>query len=192
MKTILTDIDHVVLVHGDAFVDWLSKYKCQKFKDVNWRNYKNFEDFLNTDSDLAYKIVNEFNTSKFFGELKPGYKSEEVIPKLYNNGYKFVAITACGDSDKIADLRRKNLETYFPGIFRDLICVNRSSDKRKYLESYDSSIWVEDTYSNAIMGYECGHTSFLIDHYHNQDCGDDEHIIRVNDWEDIEKYLYQV
>ena len=190
MSLILTDIDHVVLSHADSFKDWLIKYKNKSFEKCgDWRDHNNFEEWLDIDHEKGMMLVNSFNRSKYFADLKPICKSETVIPRLHSEGFKFIAITACGNSEEIYNGRKENLQKYFPDIFEDLICVNRCSDKKYYLEQYDQAIWVEDSYNNAVLGRDCNHQTFLMDYYFNRDKGCMKNITRVSDWEEIEKHI---
>lgn len=184
MSLILTDIDHVILNHADAFQNWLIDYKSNRYKDRNWRNYPNIEDFMETTTDKVNEVILEFNRSKYFKDLKPEYKSEEYIPMLKNEGYSFIGITACGTDEKVKENRYINMEKYFPGIFDEIFYVDDPKDKLYYLSKYEESIWVEDSEDNALLGDGCGHRTYLMDQPYNI-CFSSKNIKRVYSWEDI-------
>ena len=142
--------------------------------------------------ETANSLVEQFNKTKYFADLKPCYKSDIVIPRLHKEGFKFVGITACGNNPETVKLRKQNIEKYFNGMFEDIICVNKCVDKKHYLQKYNKSIWVEDSYKNAKMGSDLGHKTFLVKHKHNEELHKKDYnnkITIVDDWEDIEYNL---
>jgi hypothetical protein len=68
---------------------------------------------------------------------------------------------------QIQEYRKQNLINCFGDVFEKIICVNRSVDKAVFLKSYPSSYWVEDHATNANMGSDLGHESFLVDAPYN-------------------------
>ena len=187
MSIILTDIDHVILVHADSFQKWLTTEKNMDLSNSDWRNYHRFEDWLGN-IEYAEQLIKEFNTSVEFENILPGYDSLEVLPRLRQK-YNFIGITACGSDPVTVELRKRNIEKYFPVIFSDIFCVDRCQDKQPFLEKYENAIWVEDSYNNAIMGRNAGHKTFLVDHLHNRNKNDYKDIIVVDNWLDIEQNI---
>lgn len=183
-KTVLTDIDHVVLHHATSFQKWLGDNYCPSFKNKNWEEYIDFEEWLGMNTKEANEIIHKFNTSIYFSELFPEKDAEIIIPKLKDKGYNFIGITACGDHSDIKKYREMNIQKYFPDIFDTIYYVNNPNDKLEILSSYPPSYWVEDHISNAVLGKNCGHKTYLIDQPYNKNfkCED---ITRVKSWEEI-------
>lgn len=184
-KTILTDIDHVVLHHATYFQEWLTNNYCTSYENKNWDEFKNFEEWLGMDTPEANDIIFKFNSSESFSELYPEKDSLVVIPMLKNLGYNFVGITACGDHKNIKKYRDINIEKYFPNIFDEIFYVNNPDDKLDILSSFKPSYWVEDHINNVLLGKGCGHKTFLMDQPYNKNYNLEEGITRVYSWADI-------
>lgn len=189
MQLILTDIDDVVL-------DWYSGFKQFLIKNTNIKpphepfNY-DLSINLNVDKHTASELVNRFNASDEFYDLKPCRDAADLLPVM-SSEYKFVAIT-CGSS-KYFDLNKgyirkaQNLEKYFPGVFSDIIVLPLTADKTETLKQFYPCNWVENSLDNAIKGVECNHKTFLVDYPYNRNHNKTD-IVRVNTWTEIKKHL---
>lgn len=189
MQLILTDIDDVVL-------DWYSGFKQYLIKNTNIKpphephSYDLSVNFK-IDKHSADELVNKFNASDEFFDLKPRADAGEFL-NLMSSEFKFVAIT-CGSSKhydlKKGQLRKAlNLEKHFPGVFSDIILLPLTADKTETLKQFFPSIWVENSLDNAIKGVKCNHRTFLIDHVYNRSYTKSD-ITRVTNWADIYKTL---
>ena len=189
MQLILTDIDDVVL-------DWYSGFKQYLIKNTKIKpphephNYDLSINF-NIDKHTASELVNRFNASDEFFDLKPRADADYYL-NLMSSGFKVVGIT-CGSS-KYYDMgkgqvrKALNLEKYFPGVFSDVIVLPLTADKTETLNQFFPSIWVENSLDNAIKGVKCNHRTFLVDFPYNRNyTGSD--ITRVANWGDIYKTL---
>lgn len=189
MALILTDIDDTVLTWYKEFNQWLLKHKNFKAPEnpLTWKLGK----ILGISETDADELVQEFNASEEFFNLKPCLSSQEYLPMLSQN-HKIIGITS-GSSNKInieitKALRAANLERYFPGVFTDLYVLPLHGDKKPILNSFYTSLWVEDSGINAVKGLEAGHDVFIIDCPHNRDFNHSG-MTRVKDWSDIYKIL---
>ena len=110
-----------------------------------------------------------------------------------NHGATFHCVTALGSNKRSHVLREKNLKNLFgPTAFSKVDCVARGKYKQPVLEKYrdTDAIWVEDSIKTALMGYELGLTTFLINHDYNINEDIPEGIIRVDGWKEIYEHLF--
>ena len=181
-KLILTDVDECILQWTDPFIRFVNE-KYNVYPKAG-RNSHLIYEWLEVHPDKAYEMVIDFNTSHHFGALEPFNSAAKYIPMLHNEGYRFVAISACSDSDHVAEMRKANIAKYFGNIFEDIFCVGFHQGKKSVLEKFPKSFWVEDAMQWALVGADAGHQTFLIDHEHNK-LLIDPRIIRVKDWHTI-------
>jgi uncharacterized HAD superfamily protein len=189
MQLILTDIDDVVL-------DWYSEFKQYLIKNTNIKPPYEAHSYdlsinFNIDKHTASELVNKFNASDKFFDLKPRADAEHYL-NLMSSEFKFVGIT-CGSS-KYYDMEKGharkalNLEKHFPGVFSDIVVLPLTADKTETLNQFFPSIWVENSLDNAIKGVECNHRTFLVDFPYNRSYTKSD-ITRVTNWADIYKIL---
>jgi hypothetical protein len=177
-------------------LDWYSGFKQYLIKNTKIKpphephNYDLSINF-NIDKHTASELVNRFNASDEFFDLKPRADADYYL-NLMSSGFKVVGIT-CGSS-KYYDMgkgqvrKALNLEKYFPGVFSDVIVLPLTADKTETLNQFFPSIWVENSLDNAIKGVKCNHRTFLVDFPYNRIyTGSD--ITRVANWGDIYKTL---
>jgi len=180
VKYLLTDIDDTIVSFKSQYINFLEVVGhielCPKTNDV-----------LNVSKDLltdAENIVNEFQDTKFFSDLKPFKCAYTVLPIFKKHGYVIIGISAAQNSYMSLRNRKINLQRYFPDIFDDIIHVNHKDNKYKYLERFPSSIWVDDLYENAKVGLEYGHRSYYLLNG-TKSIHRDDGIIQVDDWFEI-------
>lgn len=178
-KLILTDVDEVILQWTKGFTDFLHTHHDiipDRIRDDH-HVYK----WLEIHQDHAYDLVMEFNSSHHFAALQPFDGAAKILPKMHREGWKFVAVTSCSSDSIIAQMRRDNLHKFFGDIFTEIHCLDFSDDKGDVLSSYPKTIWVEDAMEWAVRGADLGHSTFLINHKHNETLVDPR-IVRVSDW----------
>ena len=186
-KLILTDVDECILQWTEGFTNFICDHKdikVSKERDDH-RVYK----WLEIHDDEAYKLVMEFNSSNYFSLLEPFACAQQVLPKLYTEGYRFVAITSCSSDSIISKMRRENLQKYFGNIFKEVHCLDFGDDKGEILLQYPKAIWVEDAMEWAVRGADLGHSTFLISHKHNETLVDPR-IVRVNNWHTLYNIIH--
>lgn len=182
-KTILTDIDEVILQWSKSFEEWIVKNITYNPENRLESAYS-IENWLNIDFEETRDLIYRFNNSNHFSNLEPYPKSVEYIEKLHNEGCNFIAITSCGDNEDIHNMRINNIRTYFGEIFDVIHCLGIGEDKTKYLKMYNKSWWIDDKVENVIDGMNVGHKSIIMTQPYNLDYNHDN-VTRVNDWEDI-------
>lgn len=185
-KLILTDVDEVVLNWRASFEKW-----CLQQADITIDparptlvDHHKAEEWLGADLETTKGYIERFHHDGWFEKLEPYPDASIYIPKLANLGYRFVAVTAIDDDPSTYDARLRNLRTHFDDLFAAVHCVGLMGSKREVLGWYRPTYWVEDKPSNAKLGAELGHTSFLISHPNNLDYNDPQ-VKRVGGWKDI-------
>jgi len=185
MKYILTDIDDTILKFADAFQDWLEKHGYHNKGRI--RDGYTIEKALGCSPEEADKLIIKFSEDEdHMPFLQPEPDAAEVIPVLHDMGYKFVAISACVNSDSTIRSRHTNLKNVFGNVhWHDVHCVGLHQPKINHLKMYKNTWWVEDNAKHALRGAEIGHHTFLLDRAYNShiDIKDNPH--RVKSWHDI-------
>lgn len=157
-KYLLTDLDDTVVYFSPPYVKFLkTEGHIELCPDTN--------DVLDVSNDLlhdAESIVAKFQDTEAFSNLKPLHCAYEVLPLFKRSGYTIIGISAAHNTYTSMRHRKINMQKYFPDIFDDIIHTDTKENKRKYLNRFPKSIWVEDLYENSIMGHECGHTSYYL------------------------------
>lgn len=164
---ILLDIDGVCLNWEQGLEDYLQAH-LPHMADARVFDHHAFDlaSRYNISSEEANQLVWDFHHHTSFGDLLPMPGAMEAIQHLTHLG-KLVAITACGTTDRIQNLRIQNLKKCFGISFSEIYCTNDFAEKRGYLTNYAPGFWVEDHMTNAIMGAELGHKSFLVSARYN-------------------------
>jgi FMN phosphatase YigB (HAD superfamily) len=124
-------------------------------------------DRMGIGGEEADRLISSFHVDPLFGQLKalPG---AVVTLDILQHWFTMVVITACGTDPLTQQMRRDNLVSLFGDVFEEIWCTDTFREKAKYLKMYPPSWWVEDHFSNAVMGALLGHHSVLIDAEHNR------------------------
>lgn len=137
----------------------------------------------------ADAIIHEFFESEHFAQLPPFNDAVEPIQRLYNEGWRFVGISACPHSVD-PQIRHSNLESAFGVPFEKVYHSGFGGCKRDILERFEPTVWVEDHVRNAHIGYKLGYKTFLIDQKHNRNA--EVYVTRVSGWKEISDALCMV
>ena len=180
-KLILTDVDETLLHWKKEFSKFL--HDLEIHPTTPWITH-DMAIWMNKPRAEVDKLVYEFNTSSRFENLEEYEYSVEYVAKLVEKGYRFVAISACGNDPLVTKIRKRGLEKRFGKIFDDIYCIDGAVGKRSLLESYPKTWFVEDSRENALIAHEIGHTTLLVDQLHNKDFTHDG-ITRVYHWKDV-------
>jgi 5'(3')-deoxyribonucleotidase len=187
MAIILTDIDDCTLAWADAFQAFLAT----KGYHINERarDHHNIPELYKITIPETIELVREFQRSSLMGQIAPEPCAEVVLPELYEQGHRFVAISACLNEPEVVEHRTRNLEEAFGFKWEAIHCVGLSLNKKDVLSSYPSSIWVEDLLKNAVDGAEIGHHAFLLDRPYNRSEQPLPGVTRVRDWHSIARHV---
>jgi len=187
-KTILTDIDGVVLNWQYAFHIWMQEHKYVAVDD--WKDHYGVEKIYSIDGEHAFSLVQLFNESAAIGFLPPLRDAMHYIKRLHEeHGYTFHAITSVSDDENTIKLRTMNLHKLFgETTFESIVCLGCAAPKHDILQSYANNgfngYWIEDKVSNAVAGANLGFKTLLMEHGHNMHRLDDKYNI-VKNWKEI-------
>ena len=187
-KTILTDVDGVLLNWEYAFEVWMLE---QGFKpntpsgQPGLHHYKQEEKY-GISKEQAKKLIKIFNESAVIGFLPPLRDAIEWVTRLADEGWKFHVITSLSTQYHAQKLRKQNLDKLFgKGVFTEVTCLGTGADKDEALAKYkDSGLWwVEDKVANAEAGARAGLKPIVTEHGFNMN---DKHGFDVaTNWQDI-------
>ena len=185
-KIILTDCDGVLLNWEWAFCIWMEQHGYTQIPDGN-QQYDIAKRF-NIPSEKGKELACRFNESAAIGFLPALRDSIYYVKRLHEeHGYEFHCITSLSLDPSAKKLRPMNLGKMFgPTAFTVLECLDTGADKDEALAPYADSglLWIEDKPENAVVGYNLGLESILIEHGHNMDF-EHPHITTVKGWKEI-------
>lgn len=184
-KLILTDVDDTVLEYATPFQDWLASYKGITSTE-RLRDRYSVEKSFDVTRERAIELMTEY--TPFMTDQPAEPCAAEVLPRLYRDGWRFVAITACGLSEEFRRQRLATLEKAFGFPWDAIHVVDLRTPKTTYLRRYTPSIWVEDNLDHAIDGSKLNHNSFLLNRAYN-DAEVPKGVTRVRDWHEIAEHL---
>lgn len=192
-KVVLTDVDEVLFDWATPFENWVRETFPQ-YRDVSGhiQDHWHVEAWLGCELVESRNMVRQFNSNPdFWRSFKPLPGVVGAVNQLHEDGYKFVAITACATDRDTWEGRWHNLNEVFGfGVFDALHCVGLAESKRSHLARYQPTYWVEDKTRHAVDGAEVGHKSFLINYRHNERDGQNiPGVTRVDDWGDIYEHI---
>jgi len=169
-KTIIVDCDGVVLNWEYAFDIFMEEHGFTKVKGAE--TIYNIGERYGIDKDQGRKLIKIFNESAAIGFLPPLRDAVEVVTKMADEGWKFIAVTSLSTNKYAQKLRKRNLEKLFgKDTFVTVTCLATGADKDKALEKYANSgcYWVEDKPENALAGANVGLKPILMEHGFNMD-----------------------
>ncbi len=180
---ILTDCDGVLMNWEYAFITWMTR---KGFEQINSTDYDVAKRF-GMEKEESRKYVRMFNESAAIGFLPPLRDAIHYVRKLHEeHGYIFRVITSLSLNKHAGRLRQKNLFKLFGTAIDDVLCLDTGADKDEALAPYKDSgmIWIEDKPENAVVGYNLGLESIVIEHGHNMDFAHPD-IPVVKGWKEI-------
>lgn len=165
---ILTDVDGVLLNLLPQLRLFLREEKGIIVEAEDWKKGSQLHEIIGGDLDSDREIFLDFNHSDYFRSLPAVPKAVEAIKTLKDNGWRFVAITACMTGSKrqcyetTYQNRLENLEAHFGNVFEELHLTSWDRCKSDYLRRYQPTWWLEDSLRHANDGHDIGHKSLLI------------------------------
>lgn len=185
-RIILTDADGVLLDWEYAFDVYMRQHG---FNKVDGGNLKyNIGTRYGIDPDQGKKLIKIFNESAHMGFLPPLRDAMYYVKRLHEeHGFVFHCITSLSKDENAQELRKMNLKKLFgETAFEKFIFLDTGADKDEVLEQYRNTgyFWIEDKITNAVVGYELGLKSLLMEHGHNFEYEHPE-IQRVKNWKEV-------
>lgn len=190
IRILLTDVDEVLLQWMVEFKQFLinNKYSTVSSFPSTWALH---DWILHDGSPLTEnetrKLILQFNHSDQFQSLKPYDHAKETLSFLKEFGFHIVAISSCTDDHDVFTKRKFNLDTNFPGLIDNLICLPLGSPKIDVLTKFPQSIWIDDNIHNVQDGIKLNHFSFLMKRPWNNEPDDD--IPFFSSWIDIKNFV---
>jgi len=185
-KTILTDIDGVVLDWEEAFLTWMDFNG--HMADIEQKKYYSVAKAFSLSEEKAKQLVRQFNTSASIGFLPPLRDAQYYIKLLHEKyRYNFVAVTSLSLDPFAKELRERNLKKLFGNAFAKCICLDTGADKDEVLkelsERFKGCYWIEDKVENVDIGHSVGFNSILMEHGFNMDYKGPAQVVK--NWEEI-------
>ena len=138
MKTILTDVDGVLLNWEAGFIQWVEK---QGLKYQHIPGEYDIGKQIGVKSHQAIQLIKTFNHSEASSQLLPYKHSISSIQRLSMHGWDFIAITNFSGKQTASASRKRYLnEIYGTGIFKDMISLPITASKREALNQYKLSL----------------------------------------------------
>lgn len=119
MNRVAIDIDEVLV--NFLFPMAKHNHKMHKLWSKPKYNYV-YREIFDIDEVTSQKMVQEFYRSKAFMDLTPIPGSQKAMYKLHRKAKKMYIVT--GRQDSVREETEAWIETYFPGIFDDVILTN--------------------------------------------------------------------
>lgn len=163
---ILTDVDDVLLDWRKSMLGHLMRYTDFHVRDLP-DVFRDASILIHDEDVLRHgypeaALTSNFNKSPHFSAMHAHLDAAAVVPELARRGFRFIAISAAGEGQRITEQRKRNLDAIFGPVFEDVILVPLHGDKREALSRFAPAIWVEDNWTNASHGADAGHKSFLM------------------------------
>lgn len=185
---ILCDIDGVVL-------DWMSRFPYfmekkgypteQAIRMYASGEYRTFEELFGVDSETALALATEYQESKYMGFLSP-YKDALLAVNSLKHKYDFIGVTAVLDSPITHQLRKQNLEFWYPGAFTELHCVGLNKSKFEILSKFDPTVFIDDSPSHILEAQNAGHTAIRLKVDHRVDVTAS---LVANNWQELSNLI---
>jgi len=185
-SVILVDADGVLLNWEYAFAVWMEQHGFNKVPGGEF-NYDIGQRY-GIEHDQGRKLIKIFNESAAIGFLPPLRDAMYYVKRLHEEyGYTFHCITSLSTDPNAGKLREMNLAKLFgKTAFTKVVCLETGADKNLALEPYRDTRchWIEDKPENALVGYNLGLKSILMEHGHNMHYYHDQ-IPIVKNWREI-------
>lgn len=185
-RTILIDVDGVILNWNHSFDYWMKRKGYTKVRDDS---YEIDARYGIEDQQEVSQLVSTFCESASIGWLSPYLDAQKYVIKLHQeHGFVFHCITAISDDIYVKKLRQINLENIFgKTAIERLVCVSSSEKKYPILKEYEQSnlMWIEDKWQNVLMGHQLGLQGVLVNHPYNVNANLPVDVKRACNWKQI-------
>ena len=189
-KTILTDVDGVLLDWVYSFRGWMDRHGYTMVEPDSYQMDKCY----GLSREEGKRLCRMFNESANIRKLAPLRDAVKYVKKLHEeHGYVFRVISSLSEDTYAGHLRTKNLiELFGPSVFESYVYLDTGADKDESLEPYRDSgcLWIEDKPENADLGDRLGLESILMRHPFNADYVGPAK--RVLNWKEIYEHIVGV
>lgn len=194
---ILTDVDGILVQWASGLPYFAQKHGINTdniLRNLVDEKFRDGMEMFGFNDRISNILMNEYNNSDFIKYLA-GYKDAIDVVNRLKERYNFIAITALGTTNEALLNRCCNLNTLFPGAFRDIMCVNYGESKLPHYLSvkkkYGSRLvcFIDDLASNLEDCHDVMSTLPLVHMVRGErrmtECA--AHV--VNDWYGIENLI---
>lgn len=155
-KTLIFDVDDTMVEWRLGFADWLgSRKKLMSVPKQNINSYQFCYDIIDIHGkELFDGWVRQFNESEEFANLQFKDNMENAISELRQEGFKIVAVSSCGDSQKTHDMRMDNIGH----LVDTLHCLPLLGTKEHALKMYknEALLFMDDSKEHIEMSCNVG------------------------------------
>ena len=183
---LLADVDGVLLDWTSAFEAWLKESQNIDVTNTTDETLYDLAQRYGLGRDQINRLIERFNSSAWIGFIKPYKDAVKVVAELKTNNWHIECITSSHHDYWASELRRKNLEHWFPHTIRRVRCLPTQSPKDEVLKEYEGTgfWWIEDKPENCEAGLRVGLRPILMSHPFNENY-DNPEVVRVQNWQDI-------
>ena len=185
-SVILVDADGVLLNWEYAFSIYMETHGFSRIpgSEFDYDISKRY----GIEREQSRKLVKIFNESAAIGFLPPLRDAMYYVKRLHEEyGYVFHCITSLSTDVSAGKLREMNLKKLFGDTaFEKVVCLDTGADKDEALKPYENTgcWWIEDKYTNALVGHNLGLKPLLMEHGHNMHFYH-AHVPLVKNWKDV-------
>lgn len=158
MKTLITDIDEVLLKFSAIYEPWvISELEKRNFDWVPY--YSDHGLWIYDDHpDLDAELINDFiNNSPKFSNLPAVDDAAHYLRMFREDGWDIIGLSACINTDHVVEKRLHNIKNSLGFELDDLIHVGVMQSKHAELSKLNKGVFVDDSWSHCIAGHLTGH-----------------------------------
>lgn len=145
--TVLIDIDGVCVQWQSGLPYFMAKHSLPTgpaLASLLNEKFVSAEELFGMDNELSMLYLKEYNKSKFIKYLAPYSDALEFVNTMKHK-WNFVAVTALGTDKETVMNRVFNLNSLFPGAFKDIFVCGAGESKDEILSR------AKDKYPDIIM-----------------------------------------
>lgn len=191
------DIDEVLAKFIDTWHDFLNEEYSVKYKfdDIYSYSIPEVYDFSKED---AVKRIFDFYNSKNFSTIEPYENSKEVLSELKGD-HKLIIVTS-----RPTEIEKQTinwLDKHYKDLFDDIILTSGFSrkgfcqtgnNKADICHEYDIDLFIEDAPAYCTGIAEEGIQVLMMDKPWNQDVKTGKKLKRIDNWNNVKEYIYEV
>ena len=194
MKRIAVDMDEVMF----PMVSQLNKHYSSVYKKAapaKPPHVYNYAQYYNISDTQSKKLVQSYYESSHAYECKPLEYSQQTLQKLYKK-HKLYVVTGRQKYKSCIKLTEHLIDTYFPGLFEDIVYTNsyslegKETPKHIVCEQMHIALLIDDSVMNCQLAESRNIKSILFGNYEWNI--EDEYCSRMLCWNDeyyINRYL---
>ena len=186
---IAVDLDDTLADSLASFIEFYNGNHKEKLKHEDFTAYT-LNEIMGMPKEEENKLLEEFDNSRYYDEIKPLKEAVEAISKL-SEKHKIIIITS--RPEKFEKKTREWVQKNFPKIKE--IIFTRKEYSVKHIKKCDickeikADILIDDNLAYALDCEKAGVSAILIDYPWNQNNNLGKLITRVKSWDEIIKVI---